>query len=231
MKTEEQLAASIERFREVFWEKRTTGRPPVGVVNRDVFLPIKYLRVLPDAAEFRPQDVTSPMVLSDYEFAFARAPVSCDDFLPFSAPWRGIPWLEACCGCPVRYASGSLAPGHFAATSASLADTPIPAANGWFECLKHQTRRLAATAPADCWISPSILRGPSDVIAAMRGQSNFFCDLYDVPGLMGAVAGRVNRLLIDALDAHFLSVAQSAAAMAISTAIGRRRKRWSSRRT
>ena len=206
MKTEEQLSESIERFREVFWEKRSTGRPPVGVVSRDIFLPIKYLRTLPKAAEFRPEDVTSQMVMTDYEFGFAHARVSCDDFIPFSAPWRGIPWLEACCGCPVRYSSGSLAPGHFLASSASLADVAIPAANGWFDCLKRETERLEAAAPGDCWISPSILRGPSDVIAAMRGESNFFCDLYDAPGLIGTVAGRVNRLLLDALDAHFLSI-------------------------
>ncbi len=144
--------------------------------------------------------------MTDYEFGFAQAAVSCDDFIPFSAPWRGIPWLEACCGCPVRYSSGSLAPVHFVAAGSSLADAPIPADNGWFDRLKKCTQELAAAAPADCWVSPSILRGPSDVIAAMRGQSDFFCDLCDHPRLIGEVAGRVNRLLIDALEMHFASV-------------------------
>ena len=107
---------------------------------------------------------------------------------------------------PVRYSSGSLAPAHFVATAANLADVRIPADNGWFGCMRQQTQRLAAEAPADCWISPSILRGPSDVIAAMRGQSDFFCDLCDHPRLIGEIAGRVNRLLLDALDMHFAGV-------------------------
>jgi hypothetical protein len=41
MKTAAQLAESIERFRRVFWKKKPEGRPPVGVVNPDVFLPVK----------------------------------------------------------------------------------------------------------------------------------------------------------------------------------------------
>ena len=44
MKTDTQLDESIRRFQEVFWDKRSAGRPPAGVINPDVFLPIKYLR-------------------------------------------------------------------------------------------------------------------------------------------------------------------------------------------
>jgi hypothetical protein len=62
---------------------------------------------------------------------------------------------------------------------------------------------LAAASPTDCRISPSILRGPSDVTAGGRGQNNFFRDRYDVPRLIGAVVARVNRLLINALDRQF----------------------------
>lgn len=203
MKTPSQLAESIARFREVFWEKRSAARPPVAVINPDIFLPIKYLRVPWVKKEVHPEDVTPATVMSDYEFGFARRAVSCDDAIPFSAAWRGIPWLEACCACPVRYSSGSLAPGHVADSLEALSAAPVPADTPWMECLRRQTQRLAATAPADCWISPSILRGTSDVLAAMRGQTNFFCDLYDGPQVIDEVARRINRLLRTVLDMHF----------------------------
>jgi hypothetical protein len=206
MKSEAQLAESIDRFQKVFWEKQSAGRPPVGVVHSGIFLPIQYLRRAFPRAEVKPEDVGREGIMTDYEFGFAQRPVSCDDWMPFSAPWRGIPWLEAWCGCPVRFSTGSLAPEPAVASRAALAQAPLPAADEWFDCLSRQTRMLVDTAPADCWISPSILRGPSDVLAAMRGLTDFYCDLHDDISVLDQVAGRINQLLLRALDRHFSMV-------------------------
>ncbi len=203
MKSEAQLAESIDRFQRVFWGKQSDGRPPVGVVNRGIFLPIQYLRREFPRAEVKPEDVRSEWIMTDYEFGFAQPLVSCDDWIPFSAPWRGIPWIEAWCGCPVRFSTGSLAPEPAVASRPALAQAPLPAVNEWFECLSRQTRMLVDTAPADCWISPSILRGPSDVLAAMRGLTGFYCDLHDDASVLDQAAGRVNQLLLRALDMHY----------------------------
>jgi hypothetical protein len=196
MKTNSKLTESIERFRRVFWEKKPDGRPPVGVVNTDVYLPIKYLR-RPFMRDYvTPDDVRPDAVMSDYEFAFAHRPISCDDWMPFTAPWRAIPWLEAWCGCPVKFSTGSLAPEQIPDNLQSLRDE-------WFSCLRQQTEQLVAGLPADCWVSPTILRGPSDVLAALRGLDNFYCDLHDNPQAVERAAGRVNQLLMRALDQHF----------------------------
>ena len=203
MKTDSQLDESIGRFQEVFWDKRSAGRPPVGVINPDVFLPIKYLRAPLARAVVLPADLDTTGVMTDYAFAFARPAVACDDLIPFSAAWRAIPWLEACCGCPVRYSSGSMAAGRCVASLADLDAVTLPANEAWLACLRRETERLAAAGPADCWTSPSILRGPSDVLAAMRGQANFFCDLYDGIEAIDRAAGRINELLISLLDMHF----------------------------
>ena len=127
----------------------------------------------------------------------------CDDLMAFSAPWRGVPWLEGCCGCTVRYAEGSLAAAHFVEALEELADLPIPAPNAWFDCMRRETERLQAQQPADCWISPSILRGPSDILAAMRGMKEFYLDLHDNPQAVADAAARVNALLIKSLDMHY----------------------------
>ncbi len=206
MRSEAQLTESIERFRESFWERWASDRPPLGVVRRDVYMPSLYRSQMLSGKDLQPEDVGPQTAMTDYEFGFAERAVSCDDFIAFSAAWRGVPWLEACCGCPVHCAEGSLASGAFVESLEQLAELPIPGDNGWFACLLQQTGQLLATASADCWISPTILRGCSDVLAAMRGQAGFFVDLCDNPELVGRVAGRVNRLLIDALDRHFAMV-------------------------
>ena len=207
MKSQDQLLESIDRFQTSFWAKDTPrDRPPIGIAPDACWLPVNYLREPFDRPEVLPEDVMPERVMTDYEAGFAGRDVVSDDFVPYAAAWRAIPWLEVCCGCPALYSEGSLAPGHIARTLADLAELPIPADTPWLATLRRETERLVATAPDDCWVSASILRGPSDVVAAMRGLDRFYTDLYDDRALIREAAGRVNRLLIDALAMHFEAV-------------------------
>ena len=203
MKTQAQLLESIQRFQESFWDRKSTDRPPVGIYDERIFLPINFLRQSFTRSMVCPEDVNGDLVAPEYEYSFSNRAVSCDDFMAFSAPWRGIPWLEACCGCPVRYSQGSLAPGHFVESADELAHLPIPAPNGWLDCMRRETQRLETQAPPDCWVSPSILRGPSDALAAMRGMTEFFLDLNDSPQALERAASRVNQTLMMAIDIHY----------------------------
>ena len=205
MRNREQLEETVTRFQDSFWGKKSAGRPPVGIYNDRTYLPINFLRHPFSQHIVIPEDVTPDLVMTEYEYWFNKrdCDVSCDDLLAFSAPWRAIPWLEASCGCAVRYAEGSLAPGHFVDSVDELENVRIPANIAWLECLRQQTEFLEEHAPRDCWISPSILRGPSDILVAMRGMTNFFTDLHDNPKAIKKAAGRVNQLLLKALDTHF----------------------------
>jgi hypothetical protein len=203
MKSPQQLAESMERFRRGFWNRERTDRPPVGILSEGIFLPIGYLRQKFARAEVEPADLGDELCLTDYQFAASARKVFCDDWIPFNAAWRAIPWLEAMCGCRVRYASGALGPARVADGIDALGRMPIPADTGWQECLRRQTQRLVDACPADCWLSPTILRGPSDVLAAMRGLSEFYLDVHDHPAAIAAAAGRVNRLWMEVADMHF----------------------------
>lgn len=205
MRSQEQLEESIDRFRNCFWEGKSSHHPPVGIYDDRLFLPINFLKRPFSQKLVFPENVTPDWVMSEYEYWFSKRDrdVSCDDHLAYSAPWRAIPWLEACCGCAVRHAKGSLAPTHFVKSADELESLPIPANEAWFDCLRLETERLERAAPPDCWISPSILRGPSDILAGMRGMTNFLTDLYDNPSAIRKAAGRVNGVLLRALDMHY----------------------------
>src|SRR5208283_1095707 len=101
MKTQSQVIESIQRFQESFWDRKSTGRPPVGIYDQGIYLPINFLRQPFTRPTVTPQDVSGALVAGEYEYSFAHPAVSCDDYTPFSAARRGIPWLEAACGCPV----------------------------------------------------------------------------------------------------------------------------------
>lgn len=151
----------------------------------------------------RPEDVSRSLVRTDYEDASFGRRVFSDDWLPSNAAWRAIPWLEAISGCPVRYATGSLSAVPFVERVEDLAAAPIPAANGWLQCLQRQTEQLVTECPEDCFVSPSDLRGASDVLAGLRSLNGFFLDLYDAPDLVSAALERVGLLFRDVFDMHF----------------------------
>ena len=203
MYSKDQITESIERFRLSFWNKRTIDHPPVGVVCDGTLLPVNYLRRKFQSAKLYPGDMADKFVLTDYEYTTLHRRVFSDNWIPFNSAWRAVPWLEAICGCPVRYASGSLAPGHCIDSVDELLQMEIPANNAWVETLKRRTEELVSSAPYDCWISPTIMRGPSDILAALRGMTNFYMDLYDNIHAVDDAAGCVNNLFIDILDMHF----------------------------
>lgn len=203
MKHPDQVAESIDRFRRGLWSHESVPRPPVGITPERSWLPVKYLKAPFVKEEVTPEDVTRSLVRTDYEDASFGRRVFIDDWLQYNAPWRAVPWLEAISGCHVPYASGSLSGAHFVDHVEDLAALSVPADNDWLECLRSQTEELVATCPTDCFVSPSILRGHSDVIAALRGLTGFFLDLYDAPNLVTAALERVGSLVRDVLDMHF----------------------------
>jgi hypothetical protein len=206
MKSLQQVHASLERFRTAFWDRRITDRPPVAVFNDRLLLPIHYLKTALPGNPILPEHVRMEHIYSDYDFDDLTRRVYSDDWLPFSAAWRAVPWLEAICGCPVRYSSGSLAAQPFLEDSKMAGDEPLRLCSDWLSILADQTSRLVLTSPDDCWVSPSILRGPSDVLAAMRGLESFMCDLFDRPSRVETFAAAINDLLGRVLMDHFALV-------------------------
>jgi hypothetical protein len=206
MKDRARLEASIDRFRRGFWDREAIDRPPVGVLPDRAWLPINYLREPLHATAFLPADVRSTLVRTDYEDAAAHRSVTADDWLPWAAAWRAVPWLEAMSGCPVHAGEGSLAPDPWAASVDDLRDLALPREAGWFDRLEELTADLVATAPDDCFVSTTILRGPADVLGAIRGLTNFYLDLIDAPEIVAAAAAEVNKLHLAVLDRHFATV-------------------------
>ena len=203
IKDRAQLDASIDRFRRGFWNREAMDRPPFGVLPDRAWLPLLYLRGPLRASEFQPADIGPELARSDYEDAAEHRTVTLDDWMPWAAPWRGVPWLEAIAGCSVLAAQGSLAPGAWADSIEQMRDLTEPRGKGWFDRLGVLTAELEAAAPDDCFVSTSIYRGPSDVLAAARGLTNFYLDLADEPETVAEVALAVNQMHLAVLARHF----------------------------
>lgn len=206
MKEQEQILGSIDRYQRGFWLRERVDRPPVCVYPARALTPVRYLKRPFNRDMFTPADLSPDLVRTDYEDASFGRRVFADDFMPFNAPWRGVPWLEAISGCDVEYAEGALAPRAFIEDASGLANVPANTDGGWQLCLEQETSRLAAMNPDDCWVSPTILRGTADVLAGARGLTNFLLDLYDSPRDVDLAAARVADLTCAVVERHFATV-------------------------
>ena len=153
--------------------------------------------------KWRRQTWTAALVRTDFEDASFGRRVISDDWMPFSAAWRAVPWLEAVCGCGVPFAEGSLSAQHFVKDVQDLPGLPLPGNGEWAECFREQTAFLVETSPPDCWVSPTIIRGLSDTLGGLRGLSDFFLDIYDAPNIVDETAARISCVLLDLVDMHF----------------------------
>ncbi len=206
MKSAAQLALSIDRFREGFWGRGSVDHPPIGVFPDRSLLPVNYLKAPFTRAEVLPADVRPELARTDFEDASFGRRVISDDWMPFNAAWRAIPWLEAVCGCGVPFAEGSLSAGHFVSDVHDLPNLPLPGNRDWIESLREQTEYLVESSPPDCWVSPTIIRGLSDGLAGLRGLTAFFLDIYDAPQIVEETAARICDVLLDLVEMHFSAV-------------------------
>jgi hypothetical protein len=203
MKSGATLKESIYRFKSRFWERTGTGRPPVGIVEAGSFLPVQYLKDGPLPKDITIEDIRNASIDTDYDFDLQRRKVFSDDFIPYVAAWRAIPWLEAICGCPVHYSSGSLAPGQFVSNAEDLLKCESWYSSSWNDYLIEQTGWLNKNAANDCWVSPTIIRGISDVFAAMRGMDNFFTDLLINTDIIDRAGTYLAGLTQKIIEKHF----------------------------
>jgi len=103
------------------------------------------------------------------------------DDLPFfiAAPFPGIPWMEAILGCPIYATEESIWSEPYL-EDLSCTDSIETALEGpWFHKLIEFTRSAVEHAAGRYPVGMTLMRGPSDMLGALRGQAQLVYDLYD----------------------------------------------------
>ena len=129
-----------------------------------------------------PKDVCIDRFKKDYESLYEMHRKADDDFFYIGSAYWGVPWLEAILGCPVVagnktcWAESCL---NHIEESDDLSFSPE--GNQWLEALMLFTEKLVSFADTRFPVCPTLLRGPGDAAAAMRGSSNLIIDYMDAP--------------------------------------------------
>ncbi len=172
----------IVQRHEAFWRRGQTDRAIGSVwigsrMPEDLYPATRSLPV----GRVMPSDVRVSRFLDDYDRLHEMHERVGDDAFWTVAPFFGIPWVEAVLGCPIHYSGESFW------TEPVLAEWPEklspnpPEGEGWLAKLLEFTEALVLHAEGRYGVVPTLMRGPSDMAAALRGHVQMVYDLYDSP--------------------------------------------------
>lgn len=177
------LEERLDRHRR-FWNMDSTDRPLIGFTIGDYFPSKRYsaaAKLLSLPGPIQPEDVDPAAFLDDYErlYQFSRS-IDQDCFF-VAEPFTGLPWVEAIFGCPVGGGDESFWAGRALDNLADLPDEIELETNPWYNKYMDFTRALVELARGRFMVGQPILRGPTDVLSAMRGHQQFVLDLCYQP--------------------------------------------------
>lgn len=201
--------ANLSRHR-AFWERAGQPRPLFGI-NVGWTLGQRFPRLSStlSAGPVQPDDIDIPLFLADCDGLYA-AHRGLGDIPYVSAPFVGVPWLEAILGCPVMYSpTGGFWAEPCAGELDSLAVTP-PGDSPWTRKLLEIMQALVAQSRGRYPVAPTLMRGPSDLMAALRGTGQLPMDLLDAPEAAARLAGRCADTWLEIGQAQLALIPESA---------------------
>jgi len=167
---------------EAFWNCEETDRPLWGV-SIGFFLNEAYPRAMAKIppGPVHPEDIPIEEILRDCDERFALHQ-GLGDFPCTCGPFSGIPWLEATAGCPVMASPTSFWAEPCCQDIRGWHPTGPAREHAWGRKLLELMAALVKHSQGNYQVSPALMRGPLDILAALRGSSGLVFDLVDHPG-------------------------------------------------
>ena len=197
---------------DAFWERRDVDRPLltswVGSYDVATLYP-EGLSQLP-TGRITPEDIDFECFRADYERLFERHRAVDVDVPWVAMPVMVVPWLEAIAGCPIHHRDGNVWAMHWLETYEQLDQTGLQPDPAWLDKLAEFTQWLVRLSDGRFPVALCLMRGPADLLAAMRGAEHAIYDLYDSPEQVERLLNLLTDIWIAAAraqSAHILEFA------------------------
>jgi len=193
----EPLDKKLDRYR-TFWRQAPTDRPILGLtLTTDTPMDMLDSIEFPREGALYPDDLDLDVFMKWYEQDFQANQALAGDQFWVAVPFWGIPWLEAILGCQVQISGNAIWAEHFLDNYRDLPEFNISITNPWLEKLLEFTNRLVDRFGGRYPVAPPFMRGPSDLITALRGPQRFLLDLYDYPDEVGRLGDSLADIWIN----------------------------------
>ena len=190
------LAQRIARYRR--WRVREeTDRPMIGLIWEPDIPPLPgALPALDGDRGLSPEEIDPQNFLPAVEAWYRHGTeLTCDTIQRFT-PAFGIPWVEAIAGCPVVAGPGSLWAEPCLESYQDRPSLRFDPENPWLCKLVEFTQAMVACSAGRFPVAVPQMRGPLDVLAAMRTPQQMCLDTVEQPEEVRGLLGELTELWI-----------------------------------
>ena len=184
------------------WERKDIGRPLLGI--NVGFMANQRFPLLMECLSgklVQPEDIRVDLFLKECDRLYELHQNLCD--YPYvAAPFAGMAWLEAIMGCPIMSSPTNLWAEPFVSNWDQWSWRKPDRENPWFQKLLELTEALAHYSKDRFPIAPTLMRGPADILSAIRGASQFSLDCMDQPDIIKRAAEICADLWIEVAQAQ-----------------------------
>jgi hypothetical protein len=201
-KTADDFCDSHRRFS----QRQNVEQPLVGIYRHSIYPMMELIEYFGEE-EVYPEDIEAARWLHVYEQIWDRTGLMWGDLLYWAAPLNGFPWMEAILGCTI----------HVSRESSSVWAEPPPdfklgeeiqfnPRNAWFQKLLETTDALVTLSAGRFPVASGIMRGISDLMAALLGSSRFYLALHDQPDDLSRLAQHLADIWVKIVKAQYEAI-------------------------
>lgn len=199
------IEEKIRRHR-AFWSREPVDRPLVGFRIGDYLLANKFQAALPlleGGKHIRPEMLEVDRFLDDYERMYRDSLATGQDAFWTASPFTAIPWMEAILGCEIRASEASFASEPWMQDLNQIEQVIFDEAhNPWFTKYLEFVTKLTQFSQGRFPVGQPIMRGVTDMMGALRGQTRFACDLLDHPQGVQELGRKVTGIFQRVIQHH-----------------------------
>ncbi len=180
-----------------YWERRPMSMPLVSFRIGDTLVSRQFnaaRHLLQDRLRITPEMIVVEDFLPDYEQMWRESQETGQNGIFTAEPFTGVPWMEAILGCDVLGSTSALLTEPCMSTVGQLQEIRVKSDDPWLGKYLEFTRKLVALSAGRFPVGQPIMRGPSDVVGALVGQSNMILLMADYPDQMRLVFQRVAEI-------------------------------------
>jgi hypothetical protein len=184
---------SLERH-QAFWSSERSDRPLLGI-NVGFSLQDLFPLTMAGIADgpLYPEDIPVERFLEDCE-VLVEAHRDLGDYPLTIAPLVALPWMEAIAGCPIVASRNGIWAGHCVEDWRGWRWPESFLDNPWTPALLDLMDALLVHSAGRYLVSHTLMRGPSDILSALRGAQRFVLDLMDEREMMAGEIATASRL-------------------------------------
>jgi hypothetical protein len=183
---------------DAFWSRVNTDRPLLSAWIGSFAIAEMYPNAMATfpQGQIHPADLDFSILAKDYDRLYEDHARAGSD-VPWAAfPIMTLPWVEAVLGCPIYHRDGNIWAGHILEYYEQLDEFTQIESSPWFAKLLEFTHWLVHRFEQRTPISTSLMRGPLDLLSALRGPERMVLDLFDYPEQVSAALEKLTNVWI-----------------------------------